>query len=279
MALPFKSTHNVCFWFPGVDNALSVSRYEWAKPFATIFDKVFLLSVSRHAKTILAAADRDAIINLKNRYGGILAERNISFFPTRVDTDIFHTGDRACARQSLALPQDAIIVITSGRLHIAKGWPLLLDAFALFRASHSNAQLIFVGDGSDHSAIERIIAGGKELQGHVHLLGQLPQSQLALYLQAADLFVMGSEKEGWSTSLTEALASGLPIVTTRFSSADSIVQNDVNGFVVDRKAQAFAKAMDDALRLTDVREYSDHEIKKYARAKLATALMNVWQAN
>jgi len=46
--------------------------------------------------------------------------------------------------------------------------------------------------------------------------------------------LLGSQKEGWSTSLIEALACYKPIVTTKVSSAESIVNDGVNGYVVEQ---------------------------------------------
>jgi len=276
MALPFTPAHNVCFWLPGIEPALSISRYGWAKRFASLFDIVLNKRLYRYAGTILAAADSGAINEFRRRAGGVLDDCAIRAFPTRVDTECFHQGDQPVARRSLSLPLTEKILVTSGRLHRAKGWPLLLDAFELFLTKHKNSQLVFVGDGADRSALEQSVAK-KGLGDRVFLAGYQSPEQLALYLQAADLFVMGSEKEGWSTSLVEALACGLPIVTTRFSSADSIVLNSINGFVVERDPVIFACAMENALNLPGVREFSQGEVEKYALANLTSSLEEVWE--
>ena len=61
---------------------------------------------------------------------------------------------------------------------------------------------------------------------------------------------MGSMAEGWSTTLVEACACGVPCVVTAFSSAREMVKDGVNGYVVDtRDENAFAKRMLDALAL------------------------------
>lgn len=275
MALPFTPVHNVCFWFPGIEPALSVSRYGWAKHLATLFDQVLMDKLSRHCSTILAAADDEAVGQLCQRANGKLDRHTIHFFPTRVDTAVFHLGGRVEARAMLGLPTDELLVVTSGRLHRAKGWPLLLEAMAAFCTQHPTAKLFFVGEGNDREAIVAQ-ASERGLQDRVVLAGYQPPHQLARYLQAADLFVMGSEKEGWSTSLVEALACGLPIVTTRFSSADSLVRDGVNGFVVERDPQAFAQAMTKALALSGVRVFCQEEVKKYALDHLEAGLAEVW---
>jgi glycosyltransferase involved in cell wall biosynthesis len=236
MALPFNTTHNICFWMPGVEPSLSVSRFKWAKAFSSLYDTFFMLSLKRHARTILAAADAEAIDKLKERSRGRLDEFDIKEFPTRLDTNLFKPGNKATARERLSIPLDATLVVTSGRLNSSKGWRLLIDAFSHFTDKYENAIFYFIGDGSDRDAI-RTTVQNRGLSKKIFLAGQQSQKQLACYLRAADLFVMGSEKEGWSTSLVEALSSALPIVTTRFSSADTIVKNGINGFIVPREPE------------------------------------------
>jgi glycosyltransferase involved in cell wall biosynthesis len=275
MALKMRLGYNLCFYNPGVDSALSISRYPWAIRFAVLFDHLFFRSLSRKANCILAAADESAIMELKHKAGKHLKGKNIVSFPTRVDTAIFHPADRLLSRKKLGLPADAIIAITTGRIHWAKGWPFLLESFKLFHAQFPKALLTFIGDGDDRDALETKISdlGLKEC---VIIAGRQSPLAIAAYLQASDLFVMGSLKEGWCTSLVEALASGLPIVTTRFSSADSIISDGINGFVVERDQKVFAKAMDKALQLIRVKEYSIKESERYALANLANDLFNVW---
>ncbi len=276
MALPFFSDHNVAFWFPGVEPTLSVSRYPGAKYFANLFESLLIRALRKHAKLILAAADQGAIESFYTRCNGRLNDHKIVSFPTRVDTSTFQPSNKETARLTLKLPVDEIVCVTTGRLHRAKGWPLLLDAMEIFCLIKENAKLVFIGEGSDKKFLESVIKS-KNLSTQVILAGQKSQQDLALYLQAADLFIMGSEAEGWSTSLVEALATGLPIVSSRFSSADSMIKNGVNGFVVDRDPKVFAQAMVDALKLENVKGYSLIEIKKYALSNLKDDLDKVWQ--
>lgn len=276
MALPFTHMHNVAFWFPGTGPTLAVSRYPGAKHFATLFDWYLTRKLGQHCRSILAAADEEAILQLRERSKRHLERCKIQFFPTRVDTGVFKPKGTHAAKQELMLPKDMVLVVTTGRLHRAKGWPLLLEAMENFCRNRKNALLVFVGDGGDRFALEEAIVE-KGLNDHVFLAGQQPRNRLAIYLQAADLFIMGSEQEGWSTSLIEALATGLPIVTTPFSSANSIVKQGVNGFVVARDARQFANAMVDALELSGVLDYSRSETEKYALANLDKDLESVWE--
>jgi glycosyltransferase involved in cell wall biosynthesis len=223
---------NVCYCFPGIENPLSISRYSWASYFARVFDRWFLSKISI-ANVILAAADAVAIASLKNRCHGLLSTKTINVFPTRVDTKIFYPGTKSKSREILKLPATNTIIVTTGRIHWAKGWQLLLEAFAIYLLKDSDAKLYFVGDGEDRL---KLISVSEQLgiADSVVITGFLPSQTVAEYLRASDVFALASYKEGWSTSLVEALATCLPIITTAVSSSSFLVKNNLNGLIQKR---------------------------------------------
>lgn len=86
----------------------------------------------------------------------------------------------------------------------------------------------------------------------IKLIGYQNLNIISDYLNMADLFIMGSYKEGWSTSLVEAVACGTPCVVTDFSSATEMVHDNINGYVVcERNEQIFANKMNDTFSLTN----------------------------
>ena len=125
----------------------------------------------------------------------------------------------------------------------------MLDDFSIFEKKHPNSCFYFIGNGEDK---ERIISyiEEKKLSGKVKLLGYQSLDVISDYLNMADQFVMGSFKEGWSTSLVEAVACGTRCVVTAFSSSEEMVQNGHNGFVLkNRDESLFAEFMNKALLL------------------------------
>ncbi|MFZ5570351.1 MAG: glycosyltransferase [Thermodesulfobacteriota bacterium] len=275
MALKTIPAHNLCFYFPGTEAPLSISRYSWAKRFSGIFDHLFFMALARKANCILAAADDQAIKELKRRASETLRNKAILPFPTRVDTEIFHPADKMEMRRKLSLPENKIIAVTTGRIHWAKGWRFLLDSFRLYVTRFPEAVFIYVGDGAERKQLEQYVID-LGLQEKVIAVGYQNSMKIASYLQASDLFLMGSWKEGWSTVLLEALACQIPIVTTRFSSADTIVQSGINGFVVEREPVEFSTAMEKALNLPDVASYADMVISRYSLGNLSKDLLQVW---
>jgi glycosyltransferase involved in cell wall biosynthesis len=136
----------------------------------------------------------------------------VRHFANGVDTELFRparsAADRERARKRFALPQDRVLVLFVGRLVPKKGYDLLLAAAgsAADPAAGSAFDVVFVGEGSE----------GRPAQHRpgVHHLGSLPPDALAEAYRACDLFALPSTAEGFPLTVQEAMASGLPVVTT-----------------------------------------------------------------
>lgn len=266
---------HLCYRFAGVENPLVNARYPGSALLARQFDALLFRSLQR-ADLLLATADADAIIGMIRRSNGAIPLDKIVQFPTRVDTSVFFPFDKAAAKRELRVSPDELIIVTSGRLAAGKGWELLVEAFAQFREQHVNALLWFIGDGEDRFRLqEKITTLG--LTGNVFIAGHKNPVEVARMLNAADLFVFGSLKEGWPTVLIEALACHKPIVTTDVSGARAIVREGVNGHVVgNRDPASFAAAMVQALALPDVAAFSQDHTLKYSLEFLARDFRRLW---
>jgi glycosyltransferase involved in cell wall biosynthesis len=139
----------------------------------------------------------------------------------------------------------APVIVSVGRLVRAKNYGLLLRAFALLTA-RLDARLIICGDGSQH---ERLVALAARLgiADRVELLGH--QKNPFRYVAAADLFVCSSVFEGANNALIEAIALGVPSVSTDCpSGARDILDNGRLGPLVPvDDAPALAEAMQSVL--------------------------------
>lgn len=233
---------------PGVGNPLAISRYPWAQRLAGLYDRVFFRRASK-VRRLLCAADKKAMVEFVARSRGKVSSEKALQFPTRYEEHLFNIKDAKALRAANNIPADTTFVVTTGRLNWFKGWKLMLDAFRLFKQRHANARFVFIGDGEDRPKIEAY-SSEHFAEGDIVLLGQQSLATIADWLNMADLFVMGSFKEGWSTSLVEATACGAACVVTDFSSASEMVTDGVNGFVLtDRDEHHFAEAMEQALLL------------------------------
>ena len=269
----------ICYQFHGVENPLAIlPRYGWGGPLARWFDRLTFSALER-AEVILASADDAAIDRLVARSRGRLARERVVRFPTHYDPDVFGPGDpgeRAEARRALGWAEGEPVAVCVGRLNQVKGWDLLLAAFAELHRAVPAARLCFVGDGEDRPALEARLAA-RGLAGRVTVTGFQPPREVARHLRAADLAVVGSHREGWSVAMLEALACGVPVVTTDVSGARVLVRQGENGFVVPgRDPEAFARAMVAALHLPRAGEVSLEIAADYRLDRLAARLGARW---
>jgi glycosyltransferase involved in cell wall biosynthesis len=128
--------------------------------------------------------------------------------PNGVDTDLFRAPDsaeaRSGARKSFGLPAERPLVLFVGRLVPKKGYDLLLAG----HHPEADYDLVFAGDGTADAAAE--LAG----RPGVHHMGALDPERLAEAYRACDVFALPSTAEGFPLTVQEAMASGLPVVTT-----------------------------------------------------------------
>lgn len=111
-----------------------------------------------------------------------------------------------------------------GRLAAVKGMPILLTAL---RDLPGDWHLTVIGDGPDRAALEA------QAQGlPVTFLGYRSQAEVAQTLHQTDLFVLPSFAEGVPVVLMEAMASGVPVITTQIAGIPELVQDGISGHLV-----------------------------------------------
>jgi glycosyltransferase involved in cell wall biosynthesis len=174
---------------------------------------------------------------------------HIYLIPNGVDGRQFHPTlpeERTAARRTLGLHCERLVLYV-GRLSPEKNPIGLLEAWAAIDTeARKGALLALVGDGPQRDKVQAK-ARAANLAGSVHLAGHC--SNVTTWYQAADVFVLSSYNEGLSNSMIEALASGLPVVSTRVSGSSILVESPTAGLVVDSgNVENLAGAMESLLR-------------------------------
>jgi glycosyltransferase involved in cell wall biosynthesis len=166
--------------------------------------------------------------------------------PTGADMSRFRPGDRAAARARLGIAGTAPLIGIVATLRSWKGHRFLITAMNDARLAH--ARLVIVGGGPQ----ERVLREMAEPFGsRIVFAGQ--QDDVAPWLHALDVFALPSTgNEGVPQALIQAMASGLPVVTTPVGAIPEIVRDGETGLLVPpENAQALADAI--AALLTDER--------------------------
>ncbi len=264
--------------FSGIENPLNASRYWYGKLIKNIYDPVFYPALKR-AEFVLAAADRKNIEKVTENSKGIIKKDSVIQFPTRIDMHIFRYRNKLEMRRKLNIPINTTLIVSTCRLHWIKGWKLKLEAYAEYVKSNPNSIYYMLGDGASRTEVESFIASAR-LSDHVKLLGFKQPEMLSKYLNAADLFMLGSfpNGEGWSTSLLEAKGSCVPLCVTNFSSAKDIVDEGIDGYVLEsRDPIAFAENMKKALALKIDPVEQENRMQRYSASRLKEDLFKIWK--
>jgi glycosyltransferase involved in cell wall biosynthesis len=171
---------------------------------------------------------------LKARALQFLPSAEIQVIPNGVDLQRFCPAQNQTDSRELRL-------LTVGRLSVTKRLPLLLEMIELLRAEGGQAHLTVVGGGALEAELRQQL-GERSLRDAVTLLGRREGSEMPEIYRQHDLFVSASMQEGMSNAMLEAMASGLPIVTTRCEGVDELIGD--NGLVVeDARPKTLAAAI------------------------------------
>ena len=268
---------SVCYRFAGVNNPVDYSRYRWAKWFGELFEKKMFHSLKKiNVNALLASADHRAIDEMIIRSRGVLDRRLLHHFPTRVDTDKFRPISKNKARAMLNIKNDKLIIVACGRLSWIKGWNLILNAVDILKKRGMDFQLVFVGDGEDRA---KVLNKAQKLGigRSVRITGFIPHAEVNIYLNAADLCVSASHREGWSLAMLEILACGKPLVSTDVSGAKDMIRQGENGFVVEeRNPKLLADAILKTLEIKKAGKISKEIAARYSTKTIAADLGRIW---
>ncbi len=123
------------------------------------------------------------------------------------------------------------LVLTVQRLYKRKGVHEFVEAAALVAGECPATKFLIVGEGPERASLERLVLA-RGLQAKVMFAGAVENQILPLVYAACDLFLFHTFHEGFGIVLLEAMASGLPVITTAAGGTVDIIRNGENGIVV-----------------------------------------------
>lgn len=156
-------------------------------------------------------------------------------------------------------PNGTFTILAVSRLVEKKGLPLLIEACRLLRDRGLEFRCEIVGKGAQRALLDQQVREGN-LRDHVHLIGPLTQQEIVGRYHSAHVLVLpcivGSDgnREGLPVSIVEALACGVPVVSTPITGIPEAVRDGVNGLIVpEGDAGAVADAIAALMRDPDLR--------------------------
>lgn len=163
------------------------------------------------------------------------------FKPEQILKNVYPVDLALFKPSSQSRPKDRpLTIINTGSLSLRKGTPYLLEAFRLVQKQIPTAR--FRLTTAMQEDIKPLLARYQEL--NIEWSPPLPHTLLAERLRGADIFVLPSLEDGFARTVTEALACGLPAITTPNTGASDLIQPGINGEIVPiRDPQTIAEAI------------------------------------
>lgn len=148
----------------------------------------------------------------------------------------------ACVRDAKAAGTPVVLFLS--RVHHKKGIELLIEAAAELLKRRQRACFVIAGTG-EASYIDSLVAMTKTLgvADMVHFVGMVKGATKVSLYEAADVFALPTSQENFGLVLTEAMAAGTPVVTTRGTDIWKDIEGSGAGVIADRTGQAFADAI------------------------------------
>ena len=159
-----------------------------------------------------------------------------SMYKKDMPSEVISENSKNDIKKKLSIP-DGIMIMTVGRSVPIKGYDILLKAYSgverYIKSTNSleNVTLYFIG-AEKLPEYDEIIR--RYSIKNVEFIRNIPFEQLKEYYKAADIFVMPTRRDTWGLVINEAMAYGLPIISTNMCVAtDALIEDKVNGLIID----------------------------------------------
>ncbi len=161
---------------------------------------------------------------LKDRALQFMPSVSINIIPNGVELDKFYPAQEK--KES-----DMLRLLTVGRLSVTKRVDMLIDAVAKLHKDGCKLHMTIVGGGPMEQQLKQTVRQSG-LNGVVEFTGRINSEDIPHIYRQNDIFISASKLEGMSNAMLEAMASGLPIITTRCEGVEELITD--NGLVVER---------------------------------------------
>lgn len=160
-----------------------------------------------------------------------LYQRDYTLIPMGIDVERF-AGAVASTKLKKQYNLHDFTILFVGRLSREKGVVYLLQALKTLQASGKTFKALIVGSGPLETELQQYVTNNK-LTKSVVMTGWVDNSELPVYYKTADVMVGPSLYEAQGLVFLEALAAGLPVITTTAGGTKDFIKNKVNGFLVE----------------------------------------------
>lgn len=183
-------------------------------------------------------------------------ENKTSIIPNLVNTDKIIKKSKE--KSDVILSKSDINFVSVGRLHIQKGYDILIEVVHDLNKSNflpKNFKLRIYGDGSEKFTLNSLIRK-YHLEDKIYLLGKVMNPYK--YVKNSDLFILPSRYEPFGLVIIESMTLGVPVLATENHATSKIIQNGKNGYITENSYQGIYEGLKYLLE-------NFQELKKYKK--------------
>jgi colanic acid/amylovoran biosynthesis glycosyltransferase len=251
-------------------------------------------SITLHAKDIYVADRRhlgaqlahfDRIVTVCNYNVGFI--NGLGMITSRAsDVEVVPCGVAVPDDAHPTLAQQAIDVISVGRLVEKKGFDTLIRAMALVRGGRPNLSVVIVGEGPERPALEVLISE-LGLEQNVTLAGEMIHEDTLDLMSRSKVFCLAAQRardgdcDALPVVLREAMARAIAVVSTRIAGIPETVDEEVGWLVKPRSPQELANAIasalaDDSERIMRGRAGRDRVLKRWTIEAQTAGMLGIF---
>lgn len=201
----------------------------------------------------------------------------VEVIPIGVNLGKFKFLNKLEARKKHGFKEGDKIVLYVGRMVKDKNLVVLIKSFKIVENQLKNVKLVLVGDGMEKSNLKMLVT--KLGVNNVLFLGHLDHDKIPEMMNCADVLALCSLYEGSPTIVKEALACGIPVVSTDVGDVKEAVINDKTGYLVNNNSNDIAKGIINAINNGE--NFKENCIKiaqRYDWNKIAERTLAVYQS-
>lgn len=177
---------------------------------------------------------------------------------------------------------DYPIIIYASRLSSRKGADIFIDAVTQLIDEDVKLNAFIGGAGDFESYLKDKIKSSK-YPNQIKYLGQIPSSELPNYFKSSDIFCVPARYQGFGRVYIEAMASGLAVLTTNLICTRKIIDNGIDGLLVEPNVEDVKKGIIKLLEDKNLREKLSknavEKVKEYTIDKIAKNYIDIWENN
>lgn len=213
-------------------------------------------------------------LSVSNEFSKLLKQKfnmKFNYLPNSVDTEFFNL-------RNIKKEKEDFNFINIAFLDKKKNHDLLIESFTELFFNNKNIKLLIVGDGPEYENLKNLIYK-LNIENQIKLYGRANREEIKRLLSKSDAFVLSSKYETFGVVIIEAMACGLPVLSTKSGGPESIITNNELGLLVDNDDKdsfknGLKKIYEEKYDKEYIREYVENNFSYKA---VSSKLINIYK--